>query len=322
MVHVVDLLSCCLAGLFHLDPSCTEGLVTLNGYITFWGWVFTAVTLALALFQQEQERYDDDDDADVRHSRPSSMQRRQQHQHAVQRNGKLLNRVVDVITAWVTANGSGSPHRQGGRYVNNDSSDEKEDGFGKWWQERWLEIQSAYQQLWGVVKLPAIWQLSLLLLTYRLGVLPAEGAASLKLLDKGVAKEALAALILVQFPVELLSAVIAGRWASTHSPYHPFLVGYFIRLVMAVALTALTAFFPPNASSFTEHAGWFSMLSGIGLVTSFSSTLMFTALGSFFNKISDPGGSNGHAAGACLLACLLRGHVLHTMQHALLRLLE
>jgi hypothetical protein len=62
------------------------------------------------------------------------------------------------------------------------------------------------------VQLPAIWGLSALLLSYRLGVLPAESAASLKLLDKGVAKEALAALVLVQFPVELVSAVIAGRW--------------------------------------------------------------------------------------------------------------
>lgn len=61
------------------------------------------------------------------------------------------------------------------------------------------------------VCLPAIWALSFLLVTYRLGVLPAESAASLKLLDKGVAKEALAALVLVQFPVELVSAVIAGR---------------------------------------------------------------------------------------------------------------
>jgi hypothetical protein len=66
--------------------------------------------------------------------------------------------------------------------------------------------------LYPQVQLPAIWGLSALLLSYRLGVLPAESAASLKLLDKGVAKEALAALVLVQFPVELVSAVIAGRW--------------------------------------------------------------------------------------------------------------
>jgi hypothetical protein len=47
--------------------------------------------------------------------------------------------------------------------------------------------------------------------TYRLGVLPAESTAALKLLDKGVAKESLAALVLAQFPVDLVSAVVAGR---------------------------------------------------------------------------------------------------------------
>jgi len=39
----------------------------------------------------------------------------------------------------------------------------------------------------------------------------AEGAYSLKLIDKGVSKEALAFLVLFQFPVELLSALLAGR---------------------------------------------------------------------------------------------------------------
>lgn len=61
------------------------------------------------------------------------------------------------------------------------------------------------------VNLRAIWALSALLVTYRLGVLPAESTAALKLLDKGVAKESLAALVLAQFPVDLVSAVVAGR---------------------------------------------------------------------------------------------------------------
>ena len=48
-------------------------------------------------------------------------------------------------------------------------------------------------------------------LNCRLGVLPAEQAAPLKLLEKGVSKEALAGLVLLEFPCELLSAVLAGR---------------------------------------------------------------------------------------------------------------
>jgi hypothetical protein len=45
------------------------------------------------------------------------------------------------------------------------------------------------------VRLPAVRQLGLLLLVFRLGCLPAEQAAPLKLLDKGVSKEALAGLV-------------------------------------------------------------------------------------------------------------------------------
>ena len=45
-------------------------------------------------------------------------------------------------------------------------------------------------------------------------LLPAEAIAPLKLLEKGVSKEALAGLILIEFPMELASALVAGRWAS------------------------------------------------------------------------------------------------------------
>jgi MFS transporter, PAT family, solute carrier family 33 (acetyl-CoA transportor), member 1 len=47
-------------------------------------------------------------------------------------------------------------------------------------------------------------------------------------------------------------------------------------------------YFPVGASSLGQHPGAFAALAVTGLITSFSSTLMFTALGSFFNRISDP----------------------------------
>ena len=68
-------------------------------------------------------------------------------------------------------------------------------------------------------------------------MLPAEQAAPLKLLEKGVSKEALAGLVLLEFPCELASAVLAGRWASSPTPFTPFMMGYKIRLVMAAAVT-------------------------------------------------------------------------------------
>lgn len=70
-------------------------------------------------------------------------------------------------------------------------------------------------------------------------MLPAEQAAPLKLLEKGVSKEALAGLVLLEFPCELASAVLAGRWAASPNPFGPWMLGYKIRLVMAFAVTTL-----------------------------------------------------------------------------------
>eukprot|EP00879_Flechtneria_rotunda_P017194 GHRR01018010.1.p1 GENE.GHRR01018010.1~~GHRR01018010.1.p1 ORF type:complete len:390 (+),score=144.30 GHRR01018010.1:480-1649(+) len=150
-----------LAGFFELQPADT-GIISLKGYVLFWGWVFTVVTLAIAVFKHETERYVE----------------------AASNKQQASQQVHDVVNGYLPS---------------------------KDWGHRRTEIVAAYMQLWGVVCLPAIWGLGFLLVSYRLGVLPAESAAGLKLLDKGVAKESLAALVLVQFPVELVSAVIAGR---------------------------------------------------------------------------------------------------------------
>ena len=75
--------------------------------------------------------------------------------------------------------------------------------------------------------------LALVLVTARLGMLTAEAAAPLKLLEKGVSKEALAGLVLAEFPMELLSALVAGRWAAASHPFDPWLTGYRTRLVLA-----------------------------------------------------------------------------------------
>jgi len=133
-----------------------------------------------------------------------------------------------------------------------------------------------------------VWGLTAFLLSYRLGVLSTESAYSLKLIDKGVAKETLAFLVLFQFPVELGTALLAGRWAASHSPYAPFIVGYALRLAVCAALLLLTDAFPAGAASLSEHAGPFGALAGLSLLSSFGSTLTFTALGSFFNSVSDP----------------------------------
>lgn len=87
-------------------------------------------------------------------------------------------------------------------------------------------------------------------------MLPAEQAAPLKLLEKGVSKEALAGLVLLEFPCELASAVLAGRWASSPTPFTPFMLGYKIRLVMAAAVTLVVSHHCHTVFMCVGLAGW------------------------------------------------------------------
>ena len=43
--------------------------------------------------------------------------------------------------------------------------------------------------------------------------------------------------VLIEFPCELVSAVVAGRWAASSSPFKPFLFGYQARVIMAAIVT-------------------------------------------------------------------------------------
>lgn len=101
-------------------------------------------------------------------------------------------------------------------------------------------------------------------------------------------QEALGGLVILQFPCELLSAVVAGRWAAAASPFAPWRSAYLLRLAAAAGTVALVAAFPATSAGFSEHPAAFGALALVGLAASFSSTLMFTALGSFYNRVSDP----------------------------------
>ena len=45
--------------------------------------------------------------------------------------------------------------------------------------------------------------------------------------------------VLLEFPCELVSAVLAGRWAAHSTPVLPWMRGYWLRLIMAVLVTTL-----------------------------------------------------------------------------------
>lgn len=58
------------------------------------------------------------------------------------------------------------------------------------------------------------------------------------------------AQVLIEFPCELVSAVVAGRWAASSSALKPWLFGYQARLVMAAVVTAIVR---PSSTSLRCH---------------------------------------------------------------------
>ena len=59
-------------------------------------------------------------------------------------------------------------------------------------------------------------------------------------------------------------------------------------MLLAAGTTIAVLAFPTGATTLTDAPYAFATLAALGIVTSFSSTLMFTALGDFYNRISDP----------------------------------
>ena len=65
----------------------------------------------------------------------------------------------------------------------------------------------------------------------------------------GVNSRARCAQVLLEFPIEVLSALVAGRWAASASAARPFLAGYRLRLGMAAIVTALARSLPCSADA-------------------------------------------------------------------------
>ncbi|WPT11235.1 Putative membrane protein [Picochlorum sp. SENEW3] len=239
-------------------------LVSLKQYLEIWGWAYLVVTLFVGVLKKERPVH------------------AQSHQSVVREEDEE-SVVVDQAAPTLGPRPSKRMVTRKMSHVENGMEVSKEQQTNAY-----KSIKHAYTQLWRTVRLPPVKMLCVVLIVARLGMLPAESAAPLKLLEKGVSKEALASLVLIEFPIELLSALVAGRWAASSHPLRPWLVGYRIRLVMAAATTLCVFLFPMGASDISAAPVAFGILVALGLMTSFSSTLMFTALGDFYNRISDP----------------------------------
>lgn len=243
-------------------------LVSLAGYMRFWGWIYLVATLFVLFFTHEREPQISTDPPEAGRAGADMGD-----DAAPRGRSEAANRGIRSESGEEKE----PEQEEGAGRVNATPEDDK---------EKEDTLSQAYAKLLRVATLPAVLQLSVLLLVCRLGMLPAEAIAPLKLLEKGVSKEALAGLILIEFPMELASALIAGRWASASRPFAPWIAGYRARLAVAAATVAVVAAFPHDASP-RDAPGHYAALAVLGLATSFASTLMFTAITAWFLRVSD-----------------------------------
>lgn len=124
------LLRAASAGALGLQPQ-DSPLLTLRGYIVFWGCAFTLITLAIALWKQETDHYTEEQE-----------RKRRKHMHK-----KRHKRVGGGGSA-----GRAAPELEDGRAgAAAAAAAHDEEEAGPDWVSRRAEIVTAYQKLWQVV---------------------------------------------------------------------------------------------------------------------------------------------------------------------------
>jgi hypothetical protein len=117
-------------------------MVSLRGYIAFWGCAFTLITLAIALFKAESDHFSE--------AREKREWRANHHRHARSASsspGKALARLEAG-----TAGGPGGLKRSGwGGSGSRLAEWASAVGGASEWGQRRDEIVGAYVKLWGVV---------------------------------------------------------------------------------------------------------------------------------------------------------------------------
>eukprot|EP00013_Stygamoeba_regulata_P020339 CAMPEP_0177654508 /NCGR_PEP_ID=MMETSP0447-20121125/14375_1 /TAXON_ID=0 /ORGANISM="Stygamoeba regulata, Strain BSH-02190019" /LENGTH=591 /DNA_ID=CAMNT_0019158173 /DNA_START=194 /DNA_END=1969 /DNA_ORIENTATION=- len=190
------------------ETASEEGVLTLAGYLQFWGIMYLGITVLLAVFK---------------HERPTS-----------QKDAKQ-------------------------------------------------SVSSVYRKILSIIRLAPVKQLMILLLVYKVGFVANDSVTALKLIEKGFKKEYMGVFVLIEFPFQILFAVVTGRWSAGDRPLDPWLYAFAGRLAVCVAGPLLVYIYPGGDVSWTMYLAALC----VNLLSSFTSTVMFVCLGGFFARISD-----------------------------------
>ncbi len=160
-------------------------------------------------------------------------------------------------------------------------------------------IALAYRSLYHILRLRPVQQLVVCLLLSKCGFSAFDSVVSLKLIDYGFPKEEIAAIAVIQAPVQLLGTVIVGRWAAQGAPEKPYLAGYALRFLISLTGPLLVYMFAASGGALTIQ--FHVLLVAISLAYGIAADcLMFVSVGALFLRIT----SSSTAIGGSYLTLL------------------
>ncbi|XP_051873257.1 acetyl-coenzyme A transporter 1 [Pristis pectinata] len=149
-------------------------------------------------------------------------------------------------------------------------------------------IKETYKSLICIIRMPAILNFCILLLTSKIGFSAADEVTGLKLIEMGVPKEQLAILAVPMVPLQILLPLAISKYTAGHKPLNVFYWAMPFRLGMGI-IFALLVFWTPMVKEGTEfpvyYYGVLLFSYALHQVAVYS---MYVAIMAFNAKISDP----------------------------------
>eukprot|EP00741_Cyanophora_paradoxa_P015837 tig00020904_g15289.t1 len=230
-----------------------QGALQLSEYLRFWGWMYLVFSAALLFFREAAPGRAARSGAARAHRSPSP-----EGEEDSGRGGPGKEMDAPLLAQHAEAEEAVPP------------------------------VGVVYKQMLSIVRLPNMRTLIGLLLTCKLAFAAADAATALKLLDRGFRREDMALLVLVEFPFEIIFAVMAGRWSSGSDPLRPWLNGYRARLLLCPLGALLVYAMPrPVAPGAGLPLSFYAIVMAYSLIVSLASTAMFVSMCAYFSRISD-----------------------------------
>lgn len=144
-------------------------------------------------------------------------------------------------------------------------------------------VSQIYRSMLGILRLPAMQSLLVLHLVAKIAFQAAEAVTNLKLIEKGLSKEDLALVVLIDFPFEIIFGYYAAKWSTGPRPLRSWLWAYVLRLVFALISMSQVYFFPSSGVSMV----YLSYIVLVHVLGSFLSTVQFVSITAFHTRIAD-----------------------------------